>query len=79
MQILSVDLKSAFGTILLIYKVMELEKFPTIYMNAMHQLTGSGTGRVFANSILGPAFSIGCGTGQGLPVQVNLMWVLIHC
>ncbi len=51
----------------LIYKVMELEKFPTIYMVAMHQLTGSGSGRVFANSILGPAFSIGCGTGQGDP------------
>jgi hypothetical protein len=69
MQILSVDLKSAFDTISpqLIYKVMELEKFPTIYMDAMHQLTGSGTGRVFANSILGPAFSIGCGTGQGDP------------
>jgi hypothetical protein len=49
------------------YKVMELEKFPTIYMDAMHQLTGSGTGRVFENSILGPAFSIGCGTGQGDP------------
>jgi hypothetical protein len=36
-------------------------------MDAMHQLTGSGTGRVFSNSILGPAFSIGCGTGQGDP------------
>jgi hypothetical protein len=69
MQILSLDLKSDFYTILpqLIYKVLELEKFPTIYMDAMHQLTGSGTENVFANSILEPAFSIGCGTGQGDP------------
>jgi hypothetical protein len=44
---------------------MELEKFPTIYMDAMHQLIGFGTGRVFANSILGLAFSIRWGTGQG--------------
>jgi hypothetical protein len=81
MQILSVDLKSAFDTISpqLIYKVMELEKFPTIYMDAIHQLTGSGTGRVFANSILGPAFSIGCGTGQGDPPSAGrFMLACIH-
>jgi hypothetical protein len=75
MQILSVDLlvKSAFDTISpqLIYNVMELEEFPTIYMDAMHQLTGYGKGRVFANSILRPAFSIGCGTGQGDPPSMG--------
>ncbi len=71
MLILSVDLKSAFDTISpqLIYKVMELEKFPTIYIDSMHQLTGSGTGRVFANSIFGPTFSIGCGNRTGRSPQ----------
>jgi hypothetical protein len=66
-----VDLKSAFDTILpqLIYKVMELEKFPTIYMDSMYQLTGSGTGRVFANSIFGPIFSIGFGNRTGRSPQ----------
>jgi hypothetical protein len=72
-----VDLKSAFDTISLQlkYKVMELEKFPTIYIDAMHQLTGSGIGRVFANSILGPVFSIGCGTGQGNPPSAGRFYV----
>jgi hypothetical protein len=77
-----VDLKSAFDTISpqLIYKVMELEKFPTIYMEAMHQLTGSGTGRVFANSLLRPAFSIWPWNRTGiLPVKVISTWVLTHC
>jgi hypothetical protein len=70
-----VDLKSAFDTILpqLIYKAMKLEKFPTIYMDAMHQLTGSSTGRVFANSILGHAFRIACRSGQGDP-QVRVSY-----
>ncbi len=83
MQILSVDLKSAFDTILprLIYKVMELEKFPTIYMDSMHQLTGSGTGRVFVNSIFGPTFQhwMWKQDREIPPVQVNVTWDLIRC
>ena len=83
MQILSVDLKSAFDTISpqLICKVMELEKFPSIYMDAMHQLTGSGTGRVFVNSIFGPTFQhwMWKQDREIPPVQVNVTWDLIRC
>jgi hypothetical protein len=69
MQVISVDLKSAFDCVSpqLIRQVMELYKFPEIYVEALHQLTHRGKGRLFVNSLMGNEFDIENGTGQGDP------------
>ncbi len=69
LQILSVDLKAAFVTITLqiIYKVIQMEKCPEIYTDALKQLMEMGHGRVFVNDLLGPCKEIVSGNGQGNP------------
>jgi hypothetical protein len=69
MQIISVDLKSAFDCVspALIREGMEVYDCPQIYVEALHQLTHKGTGMLFVNSKLGGKFDINNGAGQGDP------------
>jgi hypothetical protein len=69
LQLLSVDLKSAFDTISpqVIYEVMRQEKFPPIFVDALQRLTASGTARIHVNDMVGPKKEVVCGNGQGNP------------
>ena len=60
MQILSMDISSAFDSIApeSIYQVMREEQFPGLFVDAMVRLTESGTGRVSLNSSTGSKFDI---------------------
>jgi hypothetical protein len=73
LQLLSIDLKSAFDTISpqTIYEVMEMEKFPFLYVDAMQRLTATGTARVSVNDTLGPERDVVCGNGQGNPPSAS--------
>ena len=69
LQLLSIDIKSAFDSISpeLVKQVMQKLGYPTIYLDALHGWTGKGTAKVLVNSVLGPEFQLRTGTGQGDP------------
>jgi len=69
LQLLSVDIKSAFDSISpeIVRQVMERQGYPAIYLEALHGLTAKGNARVLVNSALGPEFLLRSGTGQGDP------------
>jgi len=69
LQLLSIDIKSAFDSISpeLVKQVMHKLGYPVIYLEALHGWTGKGTARVLVNSVLGPEFKLRTGTGQGDP------------
>ena len=69
MQLLAVDLKSAYDCISpqVIKEVMDEQEFPGIFTEAMHRLTKEGTARVLVNQVQGREFRILCGAGQGDP------------
>jgi hypothetical protein len=73
LQLLSIDLKAAFDTISpqVIYEVMNAEKFPPIYVDAMQRLTATGTARVHVNGMIGPKRDVVCGNGQGNPPSAS--------
>ena len=69
LQLLSVDIQSAFDSIdpNCIFQVMTQEQFPNIFVEAMANLTSTGTGRVSLKGGHGNTFDIKCGSGQGNP------------
>ena len=69
LQLLSVDIQSAFDSIdpNCIFQVMTQEQFPSIFVEAMANLTSTGTGRVNLKGNTGHTFDIKCGSGQGNP------------
>ena len=73
LQLLSIDLKAAFDTISpqVIYDVMENEKFPPTYIDALQGLTATGKARVYVNGITGPERDVVCGNGQGNPPSAS--------
>jgi hypothetical protein len=73
LQLLSVDLKAAFDTISpqTIYEVMEVEKFPPIFIDSLRGLTAVGKARVCVNDTIGPEQDVVCGNGQGNPPSAS--------
>jgi hypothetical protein len=73
LQLLSIDLKAAFDTIApqTIYKVMNIEKFPPIYVEVMENLTATGKARVHINNMVGPERDVVCGNRQGNPPSAS--------
>jgi len=69
MQIISVDIQGAFNAICpdVIKQVMEKTGFPDNLVTAMHDLTCTGTARVYANGEAGQEFITRTGKGQGDP------------
>ena len=69
MQLLAVDLKSAFDTISseLIYEIMLQSGFPSIYSEALHGLVTKGTASVQLGNEISNSFEVKNGVGQGDP------------
>jgi hypothetical protein len=73
LQLLSIDIKAAFDTISpqIIYEVMEVEKFPILYIDALRSLTAVGKAWVCVNDTIGPEQDVVCGNGQGNPPSAS--------
>jgi hypothetical protein len=69
LQLLAVDISSAFDTIHppLIHQVMLKQQLPNIYSEALHYLTTGGTAAVRYNNHDGEIFTVETGSGQGDP------------
>lgn len=69
LQLIAIDIQSAFDTISpnIIFEIMLTEGFPTIFVDAMANLTAKGTGKVALNGHKGKDFDIVSGSGQGNP------------
>jgi len=69
LQIISVDIQGAFNAISpeVIRQVMQKEGYPEIFSEALHNLTGNGIAKVYANGQVGKSFDTKTGTGQGDP------------
>ncbi|MBM3939214.1 MAG: hypothetical protein FJ333_11265, partial [Sphingomonadales bacterium] len=69
LQIISVDIQVAFNAISpeVIRQVMQKEGYPEIFSEALHNLTGNGIAKVYANGQVGKRFNTKTGTGQGDP------------
>jgi hypothetical protein len=69
LQLLAVDISSAFDTIHppLIHQVMLKQQLPNIYSEALHYLTTGGTAAVRCNNNDGEIFTVETGSGQGDP------------
>ena len=69
LQLISFDIKGAFDTISpnVIFETMNLQQFPIIFAEALHDIAASGVARVFVNKILGEKFDVLGGSGQGDP------------
>jgi hypothetical protein len=69
LQLLAVDISSAFDTIHppLIYEVMKLQNIPENFSRALHDMTTGGRAAVSYNQETGPEFQVNSGSGQGDP------------
>jgi hypothetical protein len=69
LQLLAVDISSAFDTIHppLIKEVMLLQKIPEKFSTALHDMTTGGRAAVSFNGHTGPEFMVKTGSGQGDP------------
>jgi hypothetical protein len=69
LQLLAVDISSAFDTIHppLIHQVMLKQQLPNIYSEALHYITTGGTAAVRCNNNDGEIFTVETGSGQGDP------------
>jgi hypothetical protein len=73
LQILSLDISSAFDTIKpgLIRDTMILQSFPPIFVDALHGFTNSGTAQIEVNGTIGDKVTVTNGSGQGDPPSAS--------
>ncbi len=69
LQLLTIDIKAAFDSISPehIKETMQIQKYPNMYIETLHNITADGTGRVLTRNYIGTSFQIKSGSGQGDP------------